>query len=1250
LEDRVVPTLTLSNPGTQNFFDGDSVNLSLTAQNSYVHSLSYSGTNLPADLAVSNGGQQGGTGHAVISGTLSSTADQGGPFSVTVTATDTVNNAQVSQTFTLKVARPTLTLTQPNDQTNCDGDTVSLHVAASDNAQHTLTYSVTGLPAGPSINATTGLISGPINSNDALQNYSVTVTATDSAAHLTASKTFNWTLVAIEAVLSNPGDQFNYDGDAVNLTIVAKTSYASAGIFSFSATGLPSSLSLNNGTGVISGEIGPTADSESPYPVTVSVTDSSSHLNASQNFNWTVYPLPVAVSASLSVEEGESIPSIDLGQYLSGGDGVPLAITIVSKPTQGQLTYNGDGTYAYTAPTDWTGADSFTFQGSDQTKTSNTATVTINVSQYAPLNSGGGYSVIANQTLPNINFAPKDSDANGDPTQITIMSGPSNGALTPNSDGTYDYTPTANYIGTDAVTVSANGGSPVVVPIEITDQAPVVPNTSFSTLHDQSLTTTADGSNGAIGLLASAYDTYGNPVTVTAINGTPVVSGQPLALNLPSGAALTVNSDGSFTYVPLAGQVYNDTFTFAVSDGAMTTTAMATVAVTDNAPTAQDETYFIQAGQTLSLDSTGGLLHDAYDADGDSLTVQVTSGPSSGVLDAQPNGSLTYTPTAGFTGTDAFSYRVFDGAEYSGVQQVTIQVQDQAPVASPNTFNVWTAQGVAAGTYNVLTGATSPDNNPLTAVLVSGPQYAASFSLNADGTFTYVPMGNPPSGFDNVDSFEIMANDGTLNSEPVTVTLNWTSTPVAQDDSYLLDTSGDVSVSAANGVLANDFNPMQQIVGAQLAQGIDPSIGTLNFNQDGSFNFTAGANFQGIASFTYQDLIQVGNLLVPVTTATVRLIVSSVIASTTSLTSVNFNGNATITDDFGNVQEGPQYLAPVPPDGDAPAQSAVEWPISFTMGTAVSMAPVFTLSPTVAPIWAAFDNNILVRATTPILNNDQIYQLGYSESVHMTLNAQDQLTTGGYVTTDNLLSSFTAYYPSLNFNWQISPDNGLTWITPSVATSTNPMYVTLGNPNGWDPNGNVAKPQIPVSDLYIGTEGANGGDLALNNASLLTNIWSAFEGLRVTSAGGVALQYFGGWISQSGGVPLTTANALLAQGNGVSSAWAQLFVDVLRAWGDMDATSSGVKTISPVQSGRETPTWMMIGGWTYNTDFENLPDGPNRELAGLNSLGFRWYNQVNAQSVAATLQTMTYQWAAGTTPVVSTGAITPGQNNSNPPK
>ena len=284
----MVPTLTLSNPGTQTFFDGDAVNLSLTAQVSGNHGLSYSETNLPSGLSLSNGGQQGGMGHAVISGTISSNADQGGPYSVTVTATDTNTFTQVNQTFTWNIHQPTLTLTQPEDQTNCDGDTVSLHLGASDSANHALTYSESGLPAGLSINQTSGIISGNIGSNDALQSYSVTVTASDAAAHLTASKTFNWNLVPIEAVLSNPGDQFNYDDDTVNLTIVAKTSYANAGIFIFGATPLPGGLSLDSATGVISGTIASNAYQGGPFALTASVTDESSKLKASEAFNWDV--------------------------------------------------------------------------------------------------------------------------------------------------------------------------------------------------------------------------------------------------------------------------------------------------------------------------------------------------------------------------------------------------------------------------------------------------------------------------------------------------------------------------------------------------------------------------------------------------------------------------------------------------------------------------------------------------------------------------------------------------------------------------------------------------------------------------------------------------------------------------------------------------------------------------------------------------------------------------------------------------
>jgi hypothetical protein len=826
LEDRVVPTFTLSNPGTQLGYDGDAVNMSLTAHNSSLHTLSYSATNLPAGLSVSAGTFSNGVGSAIISGTIASNADAPNPFSVTITATDTNTNATVSQTFSWHVLPTTVTLTQPNDQINCDGDVVSLHLSASDNAHHALTYAESGLPAPLSINANTGIISGTIGSNDTLQAYSVTVTATDGAAGVSASKTFNWTLVAIEAVLSNPGDQSNSDGDTVSLTIVAKTSYASAGIFTFGETGLPANLSLNNTSGVISGTIANKADQASPYAVTVSVTDTSSQLNANEGFNWTVYHLPATTGASLSVEEGDSIPSIDLSQYASGGDGQPLQVSLVTAPTEGQLIYNGDGTYAYDAPTDWTGTDSFTFQATDGTKTSNVATVTVSVTQYAAVNPDGSYSVLANQTLPEINFAQNDSNANGDPTQIVIVSGPSNGSLIANSDGTYDYTPTTNYVGADVVTVEANGGPQVNVTINVTDEPPIAFPTSYDVNNNGTFTVSSDA-----GVLASCVDNANNPFNAVLVFGV-------------ADGSLTLNSDGSFSYTPTPGFVGTDSFVYAATDGMQqSNSAIVTLNVTaDSAPSAGDTSFSVLHDQPLSA-TAPGLLEYVSDTDGAPLTVALFTGPSDGTLALDSDGTFTYTPASGYVGTDSFTYEAYDGIYYSAPATVTITVTDNAPSAPATYFSTPAGQALSVSASNgVLASAFDVDGDAMTAQLLT-PTANGSLTLNSDGSFTYTPT----QGFTGNDTFTYAVSDGIMASDPVTCTITVAgNTPVANDDYFATGMNTPLTISGP-GVLANDTG------GATLSAALDtgPADGSVSLNSDGSFTYTPTSAFTGTDSFTY---------------------------------------------------------------------------------------------------------------------------------------------------------------------------------------------------------------------------------------------------------------------------------------------------------------------------------------------------------------------------------------------------------------
>jgi subtilisin-like proprotein convertase family protein len=96
----------------------------------------------------------------------------------------------------------------------------------------------------------------------------------------------------------------------------------------------------------------------------------------------------------------------------------------------------------------------------------------------------------------------------------------------------------------------------------------------------------------------------------------------------------------------------------------------APVAADDSATTDQD------------IPVTVSLLENDTDADGDPLQVSQFTQPLNGTVTVNPDGVATYTPAAGFTGTDSFTYRVTDGVSESNQAVVTLQVNPVAPVQS----------------------------------------------------------------------------------------------------------------------------------------------------------------------------------------------------------------------------------------------------------------------------------------------------------------------------------------------------------------------------------------------------------------------------------------------------------------------------------------------------------------------------------------------------------------------------------------
>src|SRR5207249_456758 len=140
----------------------------------------------------------------VISGTLSNQAANASPYTVTVSASDGHNTG--SATFTWNVTDITTpTVTNPGSHTTNEGTTFLLAVSASDSDNDALTYSASNLPAGLTINPTTGVVSGTL-ANQSAGTYTVTVRASDNFN--TGSAAFSWTVTDVTApTVTNPGTQ-----------------------------------------------------------------------------------------------------------------------------------------------------------------------------------------------------------------------------------------------------------------------------------------------------------------------------------------------------------------------------------------------------------------------------------------------------------------------------------------------------------------------------------------------------------------------------------------------------------------------------------------------------------------------------------------------------------------------------------------------------------------------------------------------------------------------------------------------------------------------------------------------------------------------------------------------------------------------------------------------------------------------------------------------------------------------------------
>src|SRR4029450_9216376 len=351
-------------------------------------------------------------------------------------------------------------------------------------------------------------------------------------------------------------------------------------------------------------------------------------------------------------------------------DGDALSAVLVTGPSHGILTLNGDGSLVYMPALNFNGVDSFTYRASDGQAQSGIATVTITVT---PINDA---PVAANDdsyttpedtqlTVASPGVLANDSDVDGDALSAILATGPSHGTLTLNSDGSLVYMPALNFNGVDSFTYRASDGqaqsgiATVTITVTPINDAPVAANDdSYTTPEDTQLTVSAPG------VLANDSDVDGDALSAVLATG-------------PSHGTLTLNNDGSLIYMPALNFNGVDSFTYRASDGqAQSGIATVTITVTpiNDAPVAaNDDSYTTPEDTQLTVSAPGVLANDS-DVDGDALSAILVNGPSHGTLTLNSDGSLVYMPALNFNGVDSFTYRASDGQAQSGIATVTITV------------------------------------------------------------------------------------------------------------------------------------------------------------------------------------------------------------------------------------------------------------------------------------------------------------------------------------------------------------------------------------------------------------------------------------------------------------------------------------------------------------------------------------------------------------------------------------------------
>ncbi len=574
-------------------------------------------------------------------------------------------------------------------------------------------------------------------------------------------------------------------------------------------------------------------------------------------------PVAVAESYSTSLNTDLVVNSPGLLENDTDGDMDTLTAVLDVGPANGDLIFNGTGGFTYSPDPGYTGADSFTYHATDGEDDSNIVTVSL--------------SVGVSQLLVNGSF---ENDETG-----WTMTG---NRVAYSNDGSYIAT-----LGTKMLIFNAGESTPNAV---VSQSFATVPGETYNLDLDLGILA-LNGSQQTLGIAVS------NTTVPFSTTETLTGNGNGNSVWTPKSYTFVASGNSStltFTDIsPATGAVdlMIDNVRITGAGGAPNT---APVAITDSYSTSQDTNLVVLVANSV--------LGNDTDAEMNTLTAVLDSNASNGNVILNGDGSFTYEPDNGFSGSDSFTYVANDGIANSNVVAVSITVTPVISGALVNGsfeagYTGWTQtgnqsvqsslpyvatdgtklvsfndgnrapNGVLSQAFGTVSGATytlafdagafayntSPQTLQVTVVGAAGllTQNITINGLGGNGTNRWVPqsftfIADSPNATLTFSDLSANGNglDLLLDNVRVTGPPVGNVAPLAVADAYSTDIDAPLTVLAPAGVLANDTDLNGDILNAALVA--TTTNGMLTLNGNGSFTYAPNLGFSGSDSFTYR--------------------------------------------------------------------------------------------------------------------------------------------------------------------------------------------------------------------------------------------------------------------------------------------------------------------------------------------------------------------------------------------------------------